>query len=250
MTKGDRPSNSGEVPQPNRNADDAADSEATVAQSASAPGGSSEAVAPEAARSATAAGTAGTPGVLAVVCGLPGVGKTTVAKRVAAHVDGDILRTDVIRKELFDDPEYSEAETEAVYAELIRRASERVAAGSSVVLDATFADARFREAVREVGDRVADEFDLIEVECDEAVVERRIERREGISDADFEIHLRFKELFDRIESDHLVVDNSGAESETFAQVDAAFAADEGPAPETEGGVKPTNETLTAADGGG
>ncbi|GAB7009122.1 AAA family ATPase [Halorubrum trueperi] len=162
-------------------------------------------------------------GSLVVVCGLPGVGKTTVAERIADRVDGEILRTDVIRKELFADPEYTESETERVYAELIARARERVVRGASVVLDATFADARFRTDAREMGERVANGFDLVEVACDESVVERRIERRDGISDADFEVHLHFKELFDRIEPDHVVVDNSGGEAETIAQIDAAFA---------------------------
>ncbi|OYR42132.1 kinase [Halorubrum sp. Ib24] len=166
-------------------------------------------------------------GALAVVCGLPGVGKTTVAERIAAHVDGEILRTDVIRKELFGDPDYSDAETEAVYAELIDRARERAADGDAVVLDATFADARFRADVREMGERVAESFDLVEVECDESVVERRIERRDGISDADFDVYLHFKDVFDRIETAHVTVDNSGAEAETFAQVDAAFGAEPG-----------------------
>lgn len=168
------------------------------------------------------AATADEAGALAVVCGLPGVGKTTVAERVAAHVDGEVLRTDVIRKELFDEPAYTDAETAAVYGELIDRARERVAAGDAVVLDATFADAGFRADARAVGERAAGSFDLVEVECDEAVVERRIERRDGISDADFEVYRHFTEVFDRIEADRVVVDNSGDEAETFAQVDAAF----------------------------
>ena len=166
----------------------------------------------------------GPTGRLVVVCGLPGVGKTTVAERVADRVDGRIRRTDVIRKELFDDPEYTDAETEAVYAELLARAREDVDAGDAVVLDATFADARFRADARETAAEAAAEFDLVEVACDEGVVERRIERRDGISDADFDIHLRFKELFDDVATDHVIVDNSGTEAETFAQVDAAFGA--------------------------
>src|SRR6056297_1553057 len=169
-------------------------------------------------------------GRLVVVCGLPGVGKTTVAERIADHVDGRVRRTDVIRKELFDEPGYTDDETEAVYAELLARAREDVGGGEAVVLDATFADARFRADAREAAAAGAAEFDLVEVACDEAVVERRIERRDGISDADFEIHLRFKELFDEVEGDHVVVDNSGTEAETVAQVDAAFgepAASEG-----------------------
>ena len=173
----------------------------------------------------TAGSRAPTPssaGRLVVGCGLPGVGKTTVAERIAAHVDGRIRRTDVIRKELFDDPEYTDAETEAVYAELLSRARADVADGDAVVLDATFANDRFRSRAREVATETDAGFDLVEVACDEDVVERRIERRDGISDADFEIYLHFRELFDDVSSEHVVVDNSGTESETFGQVDAAF----------------------------
>jgi len=161
-------------------------------------------------------------GVLVVVCGLPGVGKTTVARRVADHVDGRVLRTDVIRKELFPDPTYSDEETAAVYEELVARARDRVSAGDAVVLDATFADERFRHDVRRMATEAARGFELVKVECEESVVKRRIERRDGISDADFDIHLRFKELFDGIDTDHLVVDNSGEEAATFDQIDAAF----------------------------
>ncbi|WP_123619369.1 AAA family ATPase [Halorubrum sp. CSM-61] len=206
----------------NGDATDGGGSQGAIAEPAEPadPASEGEAAVDPSARSATA--TEPSAGRLVVVCGLPGVGKTTVAERVADHVDGEILRTDVIRKELFDDPEYTDAETEAVYAELVDRARDRVVGGSAVVLDATFADARFRADAREVGERVAGGFALVEVECDEPVVERRIERRDGISDADFEVHLHFKELFDRIETDHVVVDNSGDQAETFAQVDAAF----------------------------
>ena len=170
-------------------------------------------------------------GDLVVVCGLPGVGKTTVAERVAERIDAGLLRTDVIRKELFAEPTYDEAETEAVYDELLDRARERVVAGESVVLDATFADERFRVAAGETADRVADRFALVKVECDESVVRERIRRRDGISDADFDVHLHFKELFDRVDAstaarapggDVVVVDNSGDEAETRAQVDAVF----------------------------
>ena len=170
-------------------------------------------------------------GDLVVVCGLPGVGKTTVAERVAEHVDARILRTDVIRKELFPEPTYADEETEAVYTELLDRARDRVADGESVVLDATFADERFRAAASETADRVADRFALVKVECEESVVEERIRRRDGISDADFDVHLHFKEAFDRIDTDDsardtdgdvVVVDNSGDEAETRAQVDVVF----------------------------
>lgn len=167
---------------------------------------------------------AGSRGRVIAVCGLPGTGKTTVAERIADRLGGAVVRTDVIRKALFDDPQYTDAETAAVYDELLSRARDRAADGSSVVLDATFADGRFREDAREAAAAVAAEFDLVEVTCDEAVVRRRIERRDGVSDADFDVYLQFRRLFDPLTADRVVVDNSGTQAETFAQVDAAFGA--------------------------
>ena len=40
---------------------------------------------------------------LVVVCGLPGVGKSTVAGVVSDRLEASRLRTDVVRKELFDE---------------------------------------------------------------------------------------------------------------------------------------------------
>ena len=42
--------------------------------------------------------------MIIIICGLPGVGKTTVAKELAPLVNAVILSTDKIRKELFSRP--------------------------------------------------------------------------------------------------------------------------------------------------
>ena len=55
---------------------------------------------------------------LVALCGLPGVGKSTVAGYVTEQLDAVRLRTDVVRKELFDEPQYTAEETESVYREL------------------------------------------------------------------------------------------------------------------------------------
>lgn len=36
---------------------------------------------------------------LIIICGLPGTGKTTTAKKIAAKTNSVLLRTDVVRKE-------------------------------------------------------------------------------------------------------------------------------------------------------
>lgn len=161
---------------------------------------------------------------LVVVCGLPGVGKSTVARAVAGRLDADMLRTDVVRKELFEDPGYTDEETTAVYDELLARTEDRLRAGRPVVLDATFKGRARREEAKELADAVGSRFRLVYVDCAEHVVEQRIADRDGVSDADFEIHRQFRERFEPVEMEHLVVDNAGSESETRRQVEEAFGA--------------------------
>jgi hypothetical protein len=159
---------------------------------------------------------------LVVVCGLPGVGKSTVARAVADRLDAAMLRTDVVRKELFENPEYTSEESEAVYTELLERAEGRLAEGASVVLDATFKTRARRREARGVAESTAAAFRLLYVDCDTDVVERRISARDDVSDADFEVHLQFQDRFEPLEMDHERIDNSGSERETLQQVEAAL----------------------------
>lgn len=159
---------------------------------------------------------------LVVVCGLPGTGKTTVAAEIAARLDAPRLRTDVVRKELFPDPEYTEAETEAVYAELFDRARDRLEAGD-VVLDATFRTTGFRDDARATASAADAGFRLVHVECADEVVRERIrERTDDASDADVRVYEQFRDSYDPVEGADLVVDNSEELDATLAQLDALF----------------------------
>lgn len=159
---------------------------------------------------------------LVAVCGLPGVGKSTVSSHLTDHLDGVRLRTDAIRNELIDEPQYTDAERDRVYDVLFDRAEQHLTDGESVVLDATFAENAHRERLLEVADRQDVEFRLIHVVCNEDVVEKRIESREDISDADLSVHRKFKAEFDPLDLDHDRVDNSESLSQTRQQVDTLF----------------------------
>ncbi|WP_435359504.1 AAA family ATPase [Haloarchaeobius sp. DFWS5] len=161
--------------------------------------------------------------MLVIVCGLPGVGKTTVAEDVTERLDGQLLRSDVIRKQILDDPEYTTVESYMVYEALFERAKRLLDEGEAVVLDATFQRSSDRLRAKAIARSLGVDFDLYRVTCDESVVERRIAAREGdASDADFEVHQRYREIFDDISLTHERVDNSGSEVETARQVAALF----------------------------
>lgn len=160
---------------------------------------------------------------LVVVCGLPGVGKTTVAENVAERVDAQLLRTDVVRKDIFPEPEYTREESRRVYRELFDRARETVENGRNVVLDGTFKNAQLRDNAVELSESLDAEFRLVKVECAEEVVRERIASREDDeSDADYEIHAMYQDRFDSISRSHVTVDNSDGLEATTRQVAEEF----------------------------
>lgn len=177
----------------------------------------------------------GAGGVIVVVCGLPGVGKTTVAEAAAARLDARLVRSDVVRKELFADPEYTDAEERMVYGALLDRGRRTAAAGEPAVLDATFHRADYRELASELAERQGVAFELVKVECPSETVEERMGAREGDeSDADFGVHLLFRERYDPIALDHVVVDNSGAAADARDQLRAHLEVAAGDDPPTAG----------------
>lgn len=142
---------------------------------------------------------------MTIVCGLPGVGKTTTAREIAAQQDATIIRSDVVRKQLFPDPTYSRMETEQVYEAVLDRA--RAHLPSPVVLDATWRRQRHRGKAIALAEREGVDHRIVKVECDEHVVKRRItERSNDASDADFSIYLQAE--FEPLVRDADIVDNT------------------------------------------
>lgn len=161
--------------------------------------------------------------MLVVVCGLPGAGKTTVAEMVAEEVGGHLLRTDVVRKELVGDPEYSPEETDLTYREVRDRAERLLRDGEGVVLDGTFRRRAERDRAATLAERIGTPFRLVRVACRDAVCRERIRQREtDASDANVAVYEELRETFEPVELDHDVVENSRTLAETRDQVAALF----------------------------
>ena len=156
-----------------------------------------------------------------VVTGLPGVGKTTVSRALAAQLDAQLVRTDVVRTACIDDPQYTPSERAAVYDEVFDRARDALSRGEAVILDGTFRRRVDRKQAVEVAAEAGATLGVVAVECDESTVEARIRAREDdASDADVAVHRQFRERYDPIELPHATVDNSGELDATRAQIDA------------------------------
>lgn len=132
-----------------------------------------------------------------VMGGLPGAGKSTVAGLIADRLGAVLLSSDRLRKELdgidpltrspqlYRQGLYDLEHTARTYRELLRRAADLLGRGESVVLDASWTNARFRADAGRTADQVR--ADLLQYECwapPELRRKRLAARQMGISDAD------------------------------------------------------------------
>lgn len=130
---------------------------------------------------------------LVLVSGLPGTGKSTLAKMLADSADFEILRSDVIRKEIFAERDqanlYAPDMTQRVYDECWRRARERLLEGGRVIVDATFQTEanrqRFLQLAIDCGIRAL----WLECTASEDITKSRLDARKGdASDADWGVY--------------------------------------------------------------
>lgn len=143
---------------------------------------------------------------LVLVGGLPGTGKSTLARALADRTGWTVLRSDVVRKEVAGVPAgtaapspfgaglYTDEAVARTYDELVQRARARLEEGETVILDASFGAEHQRDQARRLARAAGAE--LVELRCTApvAVTERRIRARLAAgtdeSDADPEIAAR------------------------------------------------------------
>lgn len=149
--------------------------------------------------------------MLYLVCGLPGTGKTTVARELASLTGGIVLRTDEIRKQLLSDPQYTPEEKRMVYDAMLRTAGSMLRAGAVVILDATFHLRKERHAAMEIARKSGSDCVVIEVRCDERTARehlRKKKRDNDESDADFGVYKRIEKEWEPLKDEHHFIDIS------------------------------------------
>lgn len=163
--------------------------------------------------------------LLIICCGLPGVGKSTVSEYATKRLGATRYRTDEVRYDLFDDPEYTPAEMRKTYDELLDRVRAELVSGADIVVDGTFKQPRERERAAAIAEETGATVRFVRVTCPEDVVQERIEQRTNdASDADLSVYYELRDQFEPIAREHLVIDNSGSLVTVKQQVDQKLLA--------------------------
>jgi predicted kinase len=147
--------------------------------------------------------------LIIIICGLPGVGKSTLAKKLAPMINAIILSSDKIRKELFSNPTYSSVERKLIYDIMIILAKYLNEARCNCILDATFNREYSRMEIKKklhLNDR---QFYIIECFCpEEAALSRLKSRKDDYSDATIEVYQKMKKIYESVKVEHIAVDTT------------------------------------------
>lgn len=132
---------------------------------------------------------------LVLVGGLPGTGKSTLSEELAEGLGASVISSDQVRTELFGEAgqkggayqagAYSPDNVDRTYAAMLDRASDLLAGGQSVVLDASWTSQRHRRPASEAAEHARAELVSFQCTAPDAVVGERLRTRSNtLSDAD------------------------------------------------------------------
>jgi predicted kinase len=151
--------------------------------------------------------------LLILFCGLPGVGKTSLANKLGSLINAIVLSTDKIRKELISEPTYTKEEKKLIYDVMLLVARYlHNEAGVNCILDATFnTEESRRTAIEKLANVSSEQIYIVECVCPEDIVISRLKARKGdYSDADIDIYRKMKQLYEPVKDKqrHIIADTS------------------------------------------
>lgn len=123
--------------------------------------------------------------LIVVLCGLPGVGKTTLAIDLAPLIKAVVLSSDKIRKELIPKPTYSRQEIKLIYDVMLLITKYLYSAGINCILDATFNKEKSRNELKKKLEVPQGQLCMVECICsaETIIISRLKSRRHDYSDA-------------------------------------------------------------------
>lgn len=153
--------------------------------------------------------------VLVMLTGLPGTGKSNLARQLAEVLPFAIVESDQVRKILFPQCEYTGEESQWVHRTCHALMDKLLLKGVRVIYDATNLHERHRELVYRLADGREVKLIVVKVVSPEAVASQRLRNRQAdvtddddVSDADVKVYRRMSRRVDPIRRNHVVVDTS------------------------------------------
>ena len=152
--------------------------------------------------------------VLAVLCGLPGTGKSYFARELLKRAPMTVLETDRLRKILVPKPKYTPAEHARVFTVCHVLIEEYLSQDRRVLFDATNLTEGARKPMYQMAARLGCPLVLVGFTAPIDLIKQRLAQRVpgqnpgDFSDADWQIHRRMRPYEQPIQRRHIIVDTS------------------------------------------
>ena len=164
---------------------------------------------------------------MVLVGGLPGSGKTVLARALGQDLGWVVLESDALRRDVaFGPNRYSAQAKSTVYAELFRQARGHLRRGASVILDASWISADERVQAERVATEMRAEFIELQCDCPAGLAADRIRQRLGRGDGDSEASVSVRKIM-AAQSDPwpsaMLIDTTNSTSDAVEQSLAALS---------------------------
>lgn len=141
--------------------------------------------------------------VLAVIFGLPGTGKTTMARSLSDALKARHLNTDMLREALGKRDRYAKEDKAEVYRRLLGQAEAYLANGKDLVVDGTFSLEVYRDSIRKLAERTGASLKWIRTMASEEAVRARVSEKRPYTQADFEVYRKIRDEFEPLGEEEL-----------------------------------------------
>jgi predicted kinase len=156
--------------------------------------------------------------VLVMLCGLPGTGKSTLARMLADQLPAVSVESDLVRQMLFTPPTYTAVESQRVHKVCHILIGWYLRHYYHVVYDATNLYEHHRRLAYRLAARSGARLTVAQITASDEVVRQRLAPRgcrdlpshipDDYSDADWQVYNRMRRRAEPIQHEHITVDTS------------------------------------------
>jgi len=164
------------------------------------------------------------PPVLFVLCGLPGAGKSHLARRLAQRLPSVIVSSDFVRKSLFPRPTYASEESAFIHQVSHAVTARLLLQSLRVIADATNLAEWHREKLYRIADETHAKLIVVHAVAPEAVIRARLSQRDAarnpheFSEANWDVYELLKPQLEPVRAPHFTIDTSGDLEPALARI--------------------------------